>query len=199
MQKLWQRIDQKSFLTILRFICLLFLLILIITKINITLSRYESSANVVAKSKVALFVISPGLYNNSINLDGLEPSDNPYIYQITINNFDNDNNRSQVNLEYTIKFITTTNLPLSFKVIRNTDYNPNIASIMTSDTTTQDLDGTYFKTLSNSLKYTMNYNTNVTDTYSLIVNFPKSYANQPNIYQGLIDNVAIEINAQQVV
>ena len=199
MHKLWQRIDRKSFLTILRFICLLFLLVLIVTRINITLSKYESSANVIAKSKVALFIINPGLYNNSINLAGLEPSDNPYIYQITINNFDDDNNRSQVNLEYTIKFITTTNLPLTFKVIRNTDYTPNVASIMASDTTTQDTDGTYFKTLSNNLKYLMNYNSNVTDTYSLIVNFPKNYANQPDVYQGLIDNVSIEINAQQVV
>jgi hypothetical protein len=45
----------------------------------------------------------------------------------------------------------------------------------------------------------MNYNSNVTDTYSLIVNFSKSYASQPDVYQGLIDNVAVEINAQQVV
>lgn len=199
MQKIWQKFDHKSFLTILRFICLLFLLILIITNINITLSKYETSANVIAKSKVALFLITPGTYNNNINLEGLEPSDNPYIYQITVNNFDNDNNHCQVNLEYSIKFITTTNLPLTFKIIRNTDYNSSLPSIMNIDTTTQDSDGTYFKSLSNSIKYSMNYNSNVTDTYSLIVNFPKSYASQPDVYQGLIDTVAVEINAQQVV
>jgi hypothetical protein len=199
MKKWWQNIDQKSFLTIFRFICLLFLLVLILNKVNITLSKYESKVNGIAKSKIAFFVIRPGTYNNNINLTGLEPSDSPYLYQIEVHNFDSDNNRCQVNLEYSIKFIMTTNLPLTYKIIRNTDYNSNSTSIMTNDVISQDSDETYFKTLSNDVKYTMNYNNNITDTYTLIVNYPKSYANNPDAYQGLIDDVSVEINAEQVV
>ena len=45
----------------------------------------------------------------------------------------------------------------------------------------------------------MNYNEDVTDTYTLWVEFPKLYKNMPNAYSGIIDLVDVKINAEQVV
>src|SRR5574344_97806 len=198
MKKFFNHFDQTSFLSLLLFTCLLFVLIMVLSKTNLTLSKYQSGAISTAKAKVAYFVVNPGKYENGITLSGLEPSDTPYLYQINISNFDEDNNQAQVNLKYNIKFIFTTNLPLSFKIIRNTDYTAAAVSIMNSEVTTQDSDNTYFKTLSNSETYYMNYDTKTTDVYTLIVNFPKTYQNDPDKYQGLIDSCTVEINAEQV-
>ena len=197
--KFFRLFDQKKFMSLFLLTCLFILLLSIFTHLDLTLSKYQSGANSTAKAKVAYFVINPGKYQNGIALSGLEPSDTPYTYQIAINNFDTDVNRAQVNLKYTIKFIFTTNLPLTYKVIRNADYTSDSISIMTSDTTSQDASGVYYRTLSNNNEYTMSFKSNVTDTYTLVVNFPKEYSSQPEIYQGLIDSCTIEINAEQVV
>src|SRR5574344_987457 len=198
MKKFLKQFDQKSFLSLLLFTFVLFVLIIVLSKTNLTLSKYQSGAISVAKAKVAYFVVNPSKYNNGITLSGLEPSDSPYLYQINISNFDDENNQAQVNLKYNIKFIFTTNLPLYFKIIRNSDYNANVVSIMNSDVTNQDSDGTYYKTLSNNETYYMNYNNKTTDVYTLIVNFPETYQNDPDKYQGLIDSCTVEINAEQV-
>ena len=45
----------------------------------------------------------------------------------------------------------------------------------------------------------MNYQSRVTDTYILWVEFPLQYKNNPVEYAGIIDLVDIKINAEQVV
>jgi hypothetical protein len=190
--------DQKTFMSIFRFIIILFIFIFVITGINMTLSRYESSAISSADAKVAFFIITQGTYQDSITLTGLVPSDNPYLYRFKVSNTDGTN-RCQVNMTYTIKFITTTNLPVSYEILRNEEYSATATNIITSDTYRQDDSGTYFRYLSNTANYSLGYTSDQTDNYVLVVNFPKTYENNPDNYQSLIDNVAIEINAKQVV
>jgi hypothetical protein len=45
----------------------------------------------------------------------------------------------------------------------------------------------------------MNSSQNVTDTYTLSVEFPVSSASNPDAYAGIIDLVDVKINAEQVV
>ena len=45
----------------------------------------------------------------------------------------------------------------------------------------------------------MNYNRQCTDTYTLWVEFPRTYINNPDAYSGVIDLVDVKINAEQVV
>jgi hypothetical protein len=197
-KKFYNLFDQKTFNSILRFIIILFVFIFVITGINMTLSRYESSAVSSADAKVAFFIITQGTYQDSITLTGLVPSNTPYTYRFKVSNTDGTN-RCQVNMTYTIKFITTTNLPVSYQILRNEDYSATATNIITSDTYRQDDSGTYFRYLTNTSTYSFGYTSDQTDSYVLVVNFPKSYEDNPDSYQSLIDNVAIEINAKQVV
>ena len=68
-----------------------------------------------------------------------------------------------------------------------------------SDTITTDDNGVYYRHLVIDGASTMNYANDVTDEYTLWVEFPVSNMNYPDAYAGIIDLVDIKINAEQVV
>ena len=191
------KIDEKKFWKIFRIVVIALLFVTIISYGGFTLSKYVSDLDVNVSPNVAFFVTDIGTYEDRIELGELLPSNTPYTYVINVSNFEDDR-RINVNLEYEIEFITTTNLPLNFKVYRNT-LNYTGSGIMTKSEITNDSDGMYFKTLSNDEKYEFTYSGNQTDSYTLWVEFPEVYKNNPDSYEGVIELVEVKVVAKQIV
>lgn len=197
MTKFLSKFDKKRLGMALKISMLVLGAFLIINLIDITYSRYQSNANVNVQASVALFLVDQGTYNSSIALSGLEPSNTPYIYTIYVRNY-KDALRTNVDLDYHIKFETTTNLPLTISVYRNEDYSANATNIISSTNYRTD-DDVYYKVFNTTSDYHFHYSTNEQDYYTIVVNYPIAYKNFPDFYQGKIELLSVIITAEQVV
>ena len=174
---------------------LLVLVGIVIGTSNITYSRYETNTKVNLKPTIAFFIVDVDNESHSIKLDSMVPSDEPYLYRFDVSNF-KDDKKANVDLKYKIELVTTTNMPLEFKVFKDPDMSTDIINRTTY--TTND-DGMYYKHLIIDNINQMNYNQKKTDVYYLWVKFPKQYENSPEHYAGIIDLVDVQISAEQVV
>lgn len=190
MTNIIKNINKTKFLFFFKYIAIFLLVVFIINIMEITYSKYSSSANGDAAANIAFFIVDVGTYENTISLNNLEPSNNDYIYKFTVNNFKN-NKRTNVKLDYNIEFVTTTNLPLTYKI-----YKEGTNNIITSNEIIQDGD-MYFNKLNTNEAGSFSYEENQTEEYTLVVNFPITYNDKPDEYQGLIDSFMIKINATQ--
>ena len=190
MTNLIKNINKTKFLFFFKYIAIFLLVVFIINIMEITYSKYSSSANGDAAANIAFFIVDVGTYENTISLNNLEPSNNDYIYKFTVNNFKN-NKRTNVKLDYNLEFVTTTNLPLTYKI-----YKEGTNNIITSNEIIQDGD-MYFNKLSTNEAGSFSYEEKQTEEYTLVVNFPITYNDKPDEYQGLIDSFMIKINATQ--
>lgn len=190
MTNIIKNINKTKFLFFFKYIAIFLLVVFIINIMEITYSKYSSSANGDAAANIAFFIVDVGTYENTISLNNLEPSNNDYIYKFTVNNFKN-NKRTNVKLDYNIEFVTTTNLPLTYKI-----YKEGTNNIITSNEIIQDGD-MYFNKLITNEAGSFSYEENQTEEYTLVVNFPITYNDKPDEYQGLIDSFMIKINATQ--
>lgn len=190
MTNIIKNINKTKFLFFFKYIAIFLLVVFIINIMEITYSKYSSSANGDAAANIAFFIVDVGTYENTITLNNLEPSNNDYIYKFTVNNFKN-NKRTNVKLDYNLEFVTTTNLPLTYKI-----YKEGTNNIITSNEIIQDGD-MYFNKLSTNEAGSFSYEENQTEEYTLVVNFPITYNDKPDEYQGLIDSFIIKINATQ--
>lgn len=190
MTNIIKNINKTKFLFFFKYIAIFLLVVFIINIMEITYSKYSSSANGDAVANIAFFIVDVGTYENTISLNNLEPSNNDYIYKFTVNNFKN-NKRTNVKLDYNFEFVTTTNLPLTYKI-----YKEGTNNIITSNEIIQDGD-MYFNKLSTNEAGSFSYEENQTEEYTLVVNFPITYNDKPDEYQGLIDSFMIKINATQ--
>lgn len=196
LKKLWDNIDKKRFKVVSIITIIFFALIISVNIIGITYTRYESNAVLEATSKVAYFVADTTTINDTITLEGLTPSDTPYTYVINVNNYEDDK-KANVNIKYTIGFQMTTNLPLSYEVLYNEDYSSSRTNIITNEEIIQDGE-MYFKKININREFTLNYNSMQSHKFVLVVNFPKTYENNPE-YAGTIDLITVTIDAEQVV
>ena len=190
MTNIIKNINKTKFLFFFKYIAIFLLVVFIINIMEITYSKYSSSANGDAVANIAFFIVDVGTYENTISLNNLEPSNNDYIYKFTVNNFKN-NKRTNVKLDYNFEFVTTTNLPLTYKI-----YKEGTNNIITSNEIIQDGD-MYFNKLRTNEAGSFSYEENQTEEYTLVVNFPITYNDKPDEYQGLIDSFMIKINATQ--
>lgn len=183
----------KILILFLLLFILLYLLLFVISK---TYASYESDGGINLDVQAALYIFDEGKMNFNIDLDKLIPSEEPYIYTFTISNYDGSK-RSDVDMEYNISMLTTTNLPLTYELYYNQNHDEigadNIISDMEYKT---DIDGTWYRAVDCPNTYTFNYNVNKIDTYRLVVYFPISYSNMLG-YDGLTDNIEITINSKQ--
>lgn len=190
MTNIIKNINKTKFLFFFKYIAIFLLVVFIINIMEITYSKYSSSANGDAAANIAFFIVDVGTYENTISLNNLEPSNNDYIYKFTVNNFKN-NKRTNVKLDYNFEFVTTTNLPLTYRI-----YKEGTNNIITSNEIIQDGD-MYFNKLRTNEAGSFSYEENQTEEYTLVVNFPITYNDKPDEYQGLIDSFMIKINATQ--
>jgi len=184
-------IDFKRYLF---FSILLVVTLVVFGSMRFTQARYENTTNINVTPTLAFFVVGVESQSGQIKLDGLIPSNDPYLYSFNVSNF-SQAGRANVDLTYTIEIITTTNIPLNFKIYRGN----NAIDEIDSDTITTDDNGVYYRHLVINDTNVMPYSTQTTDVYTLWVEFPKRYEDYPESYAGIIDLVDIKINAEQVV
>lgn len=171
------------------FTILMFFILLLL--IPFAYSRLFSQTESETKLETAFFLLKTNYYTEEIKISDLEPSDNPYIYEFKVLNNDGTN-RLETNLEYELKIVTTTNLPLTYKVYKNDSTN----NIILEDIINKDESGTYFRTLSFA-KETFGYEQNEENTYKISILFPKEYNSFE--YQDIVEGIFINIDAKQII
>lgn len=191
-----QYYEQKKRLLIV--VLVMFLLIVLAVKLfQIAYASYESTAKLNANINKALYIIQEGDMEFNIDLNKIEPSNEPYIYKFSVSNFDG-NKHSQVDLEYQLDLRTTTNLPLTYKLYRNENYDdPNATNLFENVQIVQDTDGAWYNLAEGKDKYEFLYTETKTDIYTLVINFPKEYKNKLD-YADNIDNIEIIIKSNQI-
>ncbi len=175
-------------------ILIIFLIVLFISS-NLTQARYENTTSVRVTPTLAFFVVDVESQTGQIKLDSMVPRNEPYLYSFNVSNF-NQTKKANVDLTYSIEIITTTNMPLNYRIFAGSDLSTNEID---SDTFDTDENGVYYRHLVINNVNTLNYNTRQTDVYTLWVEFPETYKDYPDSYAGIIDLVDIKINAEQVV
>lgn len=157
-----------------------------------TFSRFQSDADVVAKLDAAFYIVDEDYQTMTINLDSIVPRNDPYVYNFAISNNDGTN-RTEVNLEYDLKIVTTTNLRLDYKLYKNGN---NTTDIITSRTIEADDDGTYFLTMETPTEE-FEFTSDETNTYRLEIYFPTLYKDIS--YQDIIEGIEIQVNSRQII
>ena len=189
--------ETKKFFFVFRAIVLLSLIVVVINFISLTLSRYATDVDAEISPNLAFFITDVGTTSNTIELGEILPSSTPYFYTINVSNFEDDK-RVNVNVEYDIKFITTTNLPLNIKVFKNTS-NYSGTGIITGDSIAANADGMYLRTMTTTDLGTFTFSSNQTNAYIIRVEFPESYKYYSKEYEGVIDLVEVVVDARQKV
>ena len=199
MKDFFKKFDKSRFLFVGKFIFIFVALVIVVNILGDTYTRYESNVDLNANANVAFFVVDQGTYENTISLTGLEPRVAPFYYTFYVANYDLDTNkRTKVDMNYNIKFETTTNLPLTYEIIRNQSFNGSYTNIIDSSTVRQDEYDVFYKVFTDNDTYSFTHSSNQVDEYTLKVVFPASYKDYPDLYQGVVELFSIIIDASQV-
>lgn len=187
--------NKKTLKRSLLFSLIVMLLIITIAAFDLTQARYETATEVRIEPDLAFFIVDVESQTGQIKLESMLPSTTPYLYTFNVSNF-KDTKKANVDLKYSIEIITTTNMPLNYKVYKGTDMTNNKVS---NDYFVTDDNGMYYRHLViDDISY-FSYNQKQTDVYTLWVEYPIEYKAYPKEYAGIIDLVDIKINAEQVV
>ena len=197
MKKFFSKFDKKRFMFVAKIVFIFISVAAIVNIVGRTYTRYESNVDLNANANVAFFVVDQGTYESSIALNGLVPSPDPIYYTFYVANY-RDTKRTKVDLTYKIKFETTTNLPLTYEIIRNQTFQGPHTNIIDSATTRTDADGVFYRVFTDNDTYSFSHNINEVDEYVLKVVFPASYKDHPDLYQGVVELFSIIIDAEQV-
>ena len=183
--------DKKKLKLGFRIIFTLGLLFYLAYLTPMSLSKYTKEAISTAKVGLAIYLLNADYYTTNLKLMDLTPRTDPYIYTFKIANF-KDSTHADTSLTYDLGIKTTTNMPITYQLYMNYDTNN---SIITSDTTAADDDGTYFRTFKTAQE-TMLYNENKENIYTLYVYFPVSYNSSD--YQDLVEYIEINVDSKQL-
>lgn len=173
---------------------LLFILFLSGFLFSVSFASYQSQISLRANIDKALYIFDREGLTFNLDSEKIVPSNDPYTYKFSISNYREDK-ESDFNINYTIKIRTTTNLPLDFKLYKNTDLNNNILS---AGELKKDIDGSFYKLYTVNDSVTMNYTDKVMDVYTLSVDFPKMYS-EDLTYADKIEAIEVIIDSSQVV
>ena len=147
-------------------------LILGIKLIGASYARYYSKKAMKLDVVAALYVLDEGEYKFDMDLEGLLPSNENYTYLFTI-----------------------ANLPLTYKLYKNE--NPG-TDLLTNKVVSQDDNNAWYNVFTINTPSMLRYNTNTTDSYYLVVNFPESYKNNLD-YANKIESVTVYVYSKQVI
>lgn len=190
--------SKKKFLLISKINILIIVLLLLIKIMPITLSKYQSSGIGNTNSNIAFYLLTADYLTEKIKLSDLTPSDNPYLYTFTISNQKGEK-ISEVDIEYVLSIVTTTNLPLRYELYENSNYqDSNAVNLITDSNTVTELDedGTYFQTFTFE-KEELYFATPITNTYTLVVYFDQS--NNDAKYQDVVEGIRIIVDSKQII
>ena len=188
--------SKKKFVLFNKINLLIIILLILLKLLPVTLSRYESNATGETNTNIAYYLLEPNYYTDNIKLNTLGIQQEPYVYNFTISNF-NENNHSEVDLTYILSIVTTTNIPLRYELYENEDYtSTNKTNLITTNNTIiePDSDGTYFQTITMN-EEEMLYSDDVTNSYTLLIYYDSNNADSK--YQDTIEGVRIIIDSKQ--
>lgn len=188
--------SKKKFVLFNKINLLIIILLILLKLLPVTLSRYESNATGETNTNIAYYLLEPNYYTDNIKLNTLGIQQEPYVYNFTISNF-NENNHSEVDLTYILSIVTTTNIPLRYELYENEDYtSTNKTNLITTNNTVIEPDsyGTYFQTITMN-EEEMLYSEDVTNSYTLLIYYDGNNANSK--YQDTIEGVRIIIDSKQ--
>lgn len=190
--------SKRKFLLISKINILIIILLLIIKIMPVTLSKYQSSGIGNMNSNIAFYLISADYLTQNIKLTDLTPSDEAYVYTFTIGN-KKEEEISEVDIEYTLSIVTTTNLPLRYELYENTNYQEEGSVNLISATNTvvsSDSDGTYFQNFTLN-KEELYYQIPTTNTYTLVIYFDQT--NNDAKYQDVVEGIQIIVDSRQII
>ena len=182
-----------------RSILILFLIAIIIIAIIFivrTLSRYQSVATSEKDVDVAFWMLHDDFQTASMIIKDIYPSEQSFDYSFNVSNFEEDEEgniakRAETDLEYRLKIITTTNLPLEYEIMKDDTVLTTQQNIITDD------DGTYYREIVIDPAQ-MLQGEDLTDMYTIRVTFPKE--NDTNAeFSDLIEYIRLEIDANQLI
>ena len=173
------------------------IVLLIIIGITITMARYRSTGTGEVVAEVAFFTVEEGFQHGNIMLEGLYPRAEAFEYDFTVSNTketDNGTKVAETSMEYNMELVITTNLPLQIEIYKEgtkLTSEDDIENSIELDSTGQ----CYIRRI--KIKNgSFTFNQGKTDTYTLSAVFPESYSSVEE-YEGMIDNVAITLEAKQ--
>ncbi len=153
------------------------------------MAKYKSTGTSNANIDFAYYIVKEQSISQELKLQSILPRDEAYVYTFLVANH-NETERTQTALEYTFKIKATTNLPLQYSVHRDGE----TTELITSITTDQDSDGTYFKNITIQGD-NLGFRQNEEKTYKLEVIFPKQYNRAE--YEGIVEYIEITIDSKQ--
>ena len=189
--------EQKKRFVIL--VLIMFLLIVVAIKLlQFAYASYESTAKLNANIDKAIYLLEAEGLSFNIDPDKIVPSNDAYVYKFSVSNF-NENKHSDIDIEYSINITTTTNLPLTYEIYRNENYDDeNATNLFQNVTIKQDVDGAWYNVLEGEEKYLFPYIEDRTDIYTLVIHFDESHKQNTDAYADNLESIEVEINSNQV-
>ena len=189
--------NKRRSIIIVKLLISLLSLILIVILIGRTLSKYETTSTAQANIQAAFYLLNDNYQSMNIKLGMLEPRAEEYSYTFSVSNNDNAK-RTETSLEYDLKIITTTNLPLTYELykIKEGESTTEKVNAITNEEISPDEYGTYFRTISTNTE-TFGHQKNETNIYTLVVHFSEEYRQIQ--YQDIIESIEIKIDSRQLI
>lgn len=188
-----RRMNKRKYTLLIVFLLLDLMLILAI--FNSSNARFTSKATSQTMLDVALYAFSED-NDLTITLDKMVPQDEPYVYKFSVSNLDENGVRTDTKMFYDLKVITTTNIPLEYKLCMDVDYCQTADSVVNVDEIVADADGTYFRTMTTDREY-FGFDKDYEHNYILLVYFPSKYNSDE--YQDLVESIQINIDSKQCI
>lgn len=189
----------KNRLVLISRISLFVLVVLIIIAIvPFTISKYETITGGNINSNIAFYLFQDDYVVKSVNLSNVDFSKGFYVLNFTVSN-QKDTRVSDVDINYVLKVITTTNLPFSYELYENENYeNDNATNLINNSNTVveQDDDGTYFQTFTLNEEELL-YKSPKVNSYTLVINFLDYY--NSDRYQDMVESIRIVIDSKQII
>ena len=160
-------------------------------------SRFFSKTDSESQIETAFYLLKTDYYEKKVHLEDIIPRSEPYTYKFKVQNNDGEV-RTETNLTYKLKIITTTNLPLNYKLYKNEDStSPNSTNIITSDTIEKTSNnGAYFRTIETEEEQ-FTFTKDEENIYTLVITFPQEYDSFN--YQDIVEGITINIDSKQVI
>lgn len=178
-----------------KLVILILCLCIVLRLFTLVLSKYESVSKSNANVDIALYLLKEDYKSMTLNLASLSPQNEAYVYSFSIGNEDGDTT-AEVDMTYDLTLRTTTNLPLTYELYMNQEYNEDGAeSIIINDEILPDDDGTYFRTMTTE-SIELKFSEPTTNLYQLVIYFPKNYNSTD--YQDIIEGLEITVESKQV-
>lgn len=158
--------------------------------IRLTYSVFHTDSNGTVSNKIAFYVLEARTQTQSIKIGNLSPDGQDFSYDIEVANY-TSGKVSEVDLEYSLIIVTTTNIPVTYKLYKN----DGTTNIIGTKEIIQDSNMMYFFRYSPQVG-SFTHGSVERDKYTLVVNFPASFNKEK--YQDLIEAIEITVDANQV-